>query len=157
MDTRPLKGCSSQSKPCVVISHSLDSHEVSSQVERTYTGPMSSDVAVSMKECRSDGPVSVHITKLYHATDAQSFRALGRVISGTLKKGEQVKVLGEGYSPEDEEDMMRATVDDLWVSGSRLVLVSRYLWNDALTAVHVQIFYPSGRSSGRQSRLDWRC
>lgn len=89
------------------------------KVERTYTGPMSSDVAVSMTECRSDGPVSVHITKLYHATDAQSFRALGRVISGTLKKGEQVKVLGEGYSPEDEEDMMRATVDDLWVSGSR--------------------------------------
>ncbi|KAH9996535.1 Calreticulin family-domain-containing protein [Russula vinacea] len=89
------------------------------KVERTYTGPMSSDVAVSMKECRSDGPVSVHITKLYHATDAQSFRALGRVISGTLKKGSQVKVLGEGYSPEDEEDMMRATVDDLWVSGSR--------------------------------------
>jgi 116 kDa U5 small nuclear ribonucleoprotein component len=103
-----------------VINHFLNLH-VLSQVERTYTGPMSSDVAVSMRECRSDGPVSVHITKLYHATDAQSFRALGRVISGTLKKGEQVKVLGEGYSPEDEEDMMRATVDDLWVSGSRSV------------------------------------
>jgi U5 small nuclear ribonucleoprotein component len=91
---------------------------------------MSSDVAVSMKECRSDGPVSVHITKLYHATDAQSFRALGRVISGTLKKGSQVKVLGEGYSPEDEEDMMRATVDDLWVSGSRSVPLSRHLWKE---------------------------
>jgi U5 small nuclear ribonucleoprotein component len=84
---------------------------------------MSSDVSVSMRECRSDGPVSVHVTKLYHATDAQSFRALGRVVSGTLRKGAQVKVLGEGYSPEDEEDMMRVTVDDLWVSGSRLVLV----------------------------------
>jgi U5 small nuclear ribonucleoprotein component len=152
----PSKGAAAKVS-FVVISHSLDPHEVSSQVERTYTGPMSSDVAVSMKECRSDGPVSVHITKLYHATDAQSFRALGRVISGTLKKGEQVKVLGEGYSPEDEEDMMRATVDDLWVSGSRLVLVSRYLWNDVLTAAPVQIFYPSGRGSGRQSRLDWRC
>ncbi|KAI9512613.1 Calreticulin family-domain-containing protein [Russula earlei] len=89
------------------------------KVERTYTGPMTSDVAVSMRECRSDGPVSVYITKLYHATDAQSFRAFGRVISGTLKKGAQVKVLGESYSPEDEEDMMRATVDDLWLSGSR--------------------------------------
>ena len=114
----PSKGAATKVS-FVVISHSSDPHEVSSQVERTYTGPMSSDVAVSMKECRSDGPVSVHITKLYHATDAQSFRALGRVISGTLKNGEQVKVLGEGYSPEDEEDMMRATVDDLWVSGSR--------------------------------------
>jgi len=79
-----------------------------------------------MRECRSDGPVSVHVTKLYHATDAQSFRAFGRVVSGTLKKGSQVKVLGEGYSPEDEEDMMRATVDDLWVSGSRLVQFQRF-------------------------------
>ena len=84
---------------------------------------MSSDIAASMRECKSDGPVSVHVTKLYHATDAQSFRAFGRVVSGTLKKGSQVKVLGEGYSPEDEEDMMRATVDDLWVSGSRFVPV----------------------------------
>ncbi|KAH9043705.1 Calreticulin family-domain-containing protein [Lactarius pseudohatsudake] len=89
------------------------------KVERTYTGPMNSEIATSMKECRSDGPVSVHVTKLYHATDAQSFRAFGRVLSGTLKKGAQVKVLGEGYSPEDEEDMMIVTVDDLWVSGSR--------------------------------------
>lgn len=106
-----------------MTSHLSDLHEVPSQVERTYTGPMSSDIAASMRECRSDGPVSVHVTKLYHATDAQSFRAFGRVISGTLKKGSQVKVLGEGYSPEDEEDMMRVTVDDLWVSGSRLVPV----------------------------------
>lgn len=100
-----------------------------SQVERTYTGPMTSEITTSMKECRSDGPVSVHITKLYHATDAQSFRAFGRVLSGTLKKGAQVKVLGEGYSPEDEEDMMIATVDDLWVSGSRFVSVPQSLTN----------------------------
>ena len=119
---------------------------------------MSSDVAVSMRECRSDGPVSVHITKLYHATDAQSFRALGRVISGTLKKGEQVKVLGEGYSPEDEEDMMRATVDDLWVSGSRSVQSGQYTRHRALTIAH-QVLRSRGRSSSGQSRLDWgrRC
>jgi U5 small nuclear ribonucleoprotein component len=107
-------------------------------IERTYTGPMSSDVSVSMRECRSDGPVSVHVTKLYHATDAQSFRALGRVVSGTLRKGAQVKVLGEGYSPEDEEDMMRVTVDDLWVSGSRLVLVSA----DISGIMHLHEFMP---------------
>ena len=72
-----------------------------------------------MKSCDSEGPVMVQITKLYHTTDAQSFRAFGRVMSGTLKKGMGVKVLGEGYSPEDEEDMMKAPVDDLWISESR--------------------------------------
>ena len=61
----------------------------------------------------------VQIAKLYHTTDAQSFRAFGRVMSGTLRKGMDIKVLGEGYSPEDEEDMLRTTVDDIWISQSR--------------------------------------
>jgi len=72
-----------------------------------------------MKACDPDGPVMVQIAKLYHTTDAQSFRAFGRVISGTLKKESEVKVLGEGYSPEDEEDMVKATVEDLWISQAR--------------------------------------
>lgn len=72
-----------------------------------------------MKACDPDGPVMVQIAKLYHTTDAQSFRAFGRVISGTLRKGLEVKVLGEGYSPEDEEDMVKATVEDLWISQAR--------------------------------------
>lgn len=90
-----------------------------SKVEGTYTGPQTSDIAASMKRCDPDGPVMVQIAKLYHTTDAQSFRAFGRVMSGTLRKGAQVKVLGEGYSPEDEEDMIKATVEDIWVSEAR--------------------------------------
>ncbi|KAF8807906.1 P-loop containing nucleoside triphosphate hydrolase protein [Phlegmacium glaucopus] len=89
------------------------------KVEGTYLGPQSSELVASMKLCDPEGPVMVQIAKLYHTTDAQSFRSFGRVISGTLRKGMDVKVLGEGYSPEDEEDMMKATVDDLWISESR--------------------------------------
>ncbi|KIJ66437.1 hypothetical protein HYDPIDRAFT_86316 [Hydnomerulius pinastri MD-312] len=89
------------------------------KVERTYTGPQTSGVAASMRACDVEGPVMVQVTKLYHTTDAQSFRAYGRVMSGTLRKNSQIKVLGEGYSPEDEEDMMKATVEDLWISESR--------------------------------------
>ncbi|KIJ22204.1 hypothetical protein PAXINDRAFT_165449 [Paxillus involutus ATCC 200175] len=90
-----------------------------SKVERTYTGPQTSDVAASMRACDAEGPVMVQVTKLYHTTDAQSFRAFARVMSGTLRKNSQIKVLGEGYSPEDEEDMMKATIEDLWISESR--------------------------------------
>ena len=66
----------------------------------------------------------IHVAKLYHTTDAQSFRAFGRVMSGTVKKGMDIKVLGEGYSPEDEEDMMKTVVDDIWISESRFILLS---------------------------------
>lgn len=91
------------------------------QVERTYSGPQSSDLVSSMRACDPNGPVMVHVTKLYHTTDAQSFRALGRVFSGTVRKGMTIKVLGEGYSPEDEEDMMKVEVEDIWAGESRLV------------------------------------
>lgn len=72
-----------------------------------------------MKKCDPEGPLMVQVSKLYHTTDAQSFRAFGRIISGTLRKGQQLKVLGEGYSPEDEEDMMMATVEDILISEAR--------------------------------------
>lgn len=89
------------------------------KVEGTYTGAQTSDLAASMRACDPEGPVMVQITKLYHTTDAQSFRAFGRVMSGTLRKGMDIKVLGEGYSPEDEEDMMQATAEEMWISESR--------------------------------------
>ncbi|KAJ7492233.1 Calreticulin family-domain-containing protein [Mycena latifolia] len=89
------------------------------KIEGTYSGPHSSDLVAAMKACDADGPVMVQITKLYQTTDAQSFRAFGRVLSGTVRKGMEIKVLGEGYSPEDEEDMMKATIEDVWISESR--------------------------------------
>ncbi|TDL26446.1 P-loop containing nucleoside triphosphate hydrolase protein [Rickenella mellea] len=92
------------------------------EVENTYTGPLTSDLASSMRSCDSEGSTMVHIIKPYHTTDAQSFRAFGRVMSGVVRKGMEIKVLGEGYSPEDEEDMMKAVVDDVWISESRYFL-----------------------------------
>ncbi|KAJ7204438.1 Calreticulin family-domain-containing protein [Mycena pura] len=89
------------------------------KVEGTYSGPQSSDLVASMKACDPNGPVMVQVTKLYQTTDAQSFRAFGRVLSGTVKKGMEIKVLGEGYSPADEEDMMKSTIEDVWISESR--------------------------------------
>lgn len=102
------------------------------KIERTYTGPMSSEVAHAMQKCDPEGPVMVHITKLYHTTDAQSFRAFGRVMSGTVRKGMEVKVLGEGYSQEDEEDMMKAIVEDVWISEARLVYLHAEICHETI-------------------------
>jgi 116 kDa U5 small nuclear ribonucleoprotein component len=89
------------------------------QVEGTYSGAQTSVLATSMKECNPNGPIMVQVTKLYHTTDAQSFRAFGRILSGTLRIGMEIKVLGEGYSPEDEEDMVKTKIEDIWISESR--------------------------------------
>jgi len=91
------------------------------QVSGTYTGPMTSDLADCMIKCDSEGPTVVHVTKLFHTSDAQEFRAFGRVMSGTVRRGQSVKVLGEGYSLEDEEDMASAVIESLLIDESRCV------------------------------------
>jgi U5 small nuclear ribonucleoprotein component len=61
----------------------------------------------------------VNITKLYPKSDCSVFDAFGRVYSGTLQTGQSVRVLGEGYSPDDEEDMTAKEVTKLWVYQAR--------------------------------------
>ncbi|KAH8088033.1 P-loop containing nucleoside triphosphate hydrolase protein [Filobasidium floriforme] len=92
------------------------------KVEFNYTGPQDSEAALAMLACDASGPAVVQVAKLYHTADAQEFRAFGRVMSGTIKQGQVVKVLGEGYSPEDEEDMTMQTIDNIWVNESRYVV-----------------------------------
>lgn len=97
---------------------------------------MTSDLADSMVKCDSEGPTVVHVTKLYHTSDAQEFRAFGRVMSGTVRRGQVVKVLGEGYSLEDEEDMVSATVDAVLIDESRWVAFSRHgVTRDSLMSI----------------------
>lgn len=85
-------------------------------LERYYTGPLDSKVAASIAACDQDGPLVVHITKLFGTTDATGFSAFGKILSGTARPGQQVRVLGEGYTPEDEEDMVVATISDTWIA-----------------------------------------
>ena len=54
---------------------------------------------------KADGPLLLNIVKLYHAKDYKSFYAFGRVVSGTIKKGDRLKIMGENYLAGDEEDL----------------------------------------------------
>ncbi|ORY31376.1 116 kda u5 small nuclear ribonucleoprotein component [Naematelia encephala] len=92
------------------------------KVRGAYTGPLTSNIADSMIKCDPDGPTVIHVTKLYHTSDAQEFRAFGRVMSGSVRKGQSVKVLGEGYSLEDEEDMVSAVVEGIMIDESRYTI-----------------------------------
>lgn len=88
-------------------------------LDRYYTGPLDTKVATAMVKCDMDGPLIVLVTKLLANTDASRFNALGRILSGTARPGQQVRVLGEGYTPDDEEDMVHATISDTWIAESR--------------------------------------
>lgn len=86
-----------------------------------YSGPIDNGnpLVESMNKCNQQGPLSVQITKLYNSSDASEFYALGRVMSGTLKRGQSVTVLGEQFTNEDQEDSSKEKVIDLWVPMTR--------------------------------------
>jgi len=89
------------------------------KVEHTYTGPLNTRTAEGMLQCDAKAPLMVYVGKLFPTQDCEKFDCYGRVLSGTLAVGDRVKVLGEGYTKDDEEDMSIQTVTRLWVYQSR--------------------------------------
>lgn len=101
------------------------------KVSRTWPAPSASgfdgeqgSLVQSMHSCDPDGPLVMQVAKLYQTIDAQEFRAFGRVLSGTVRVGDRVRVLGEGYTQDDEEDMVTAVVEGVWVSETRYYVPS---------------------------------
>ncbi|EGR33958.1 hypothetical protein IMG5_029560 [Ichthyophthirius multifiliis] len=73
----------------------------------------------SIVKCDPKGPLVINVVKQYNKQDCMSFDVLGRIISGTLQKGQTVKVLGERYNLEDEEDMTIKEVRKLYILQAR--------------------------------------
>lgn len=65
--------------------------------------------------CNSHGPVVMYVAKLFPKPDCSSFDAFARVFSGSVKAGDNVRVLGQSYTPDDEEDSAVAQVSKVWV------------------------------------------
>lgn len=88
-----------------------------------------------MMKCDGNGKLMIHITKLYangmsnitssantsasKFTAGETFSAFGRIYSGSIKPGDKVKVLGEAYSPDDDEDAAYAVVKSVSIPRGR--------------------------------------
>lgn len=70
----------------------------------------------------------VHSSKMYPTDDCTFFQVLGRVFSGTLYAGQEVRLLGENYSLADEEDSRVLTVGRLWIYEARSVIAFQNLF-----------------------------
>ena len=91
------------------------------KIARCYSGPLDAPFVKDMVHCRhGSDKVIVHITKLYGSSDGQTFDAFGRIYAGTLEPNQRVQVLGEGYSPdEDDEDVATAIVESIAIPRGR--------------------------------------
>ena len=55
---------------------------------------------------------------MYHKSDYKNFDVLGRVLSGTLKKNDKLRILGENYDG-DDEDMFVKTANKIYIMQGR--------------------------------------
>lgn len=65
------------------------------------------------------GPLVIHTTKLFPTEDGTSFHVFGRVMNGTLHANQEVRILGENYTLQDEEDSRFGQVGRLWITEAR--------------------------------------
>ncbi|KAJ1018232.1 hypothetical protein NDA18_006391 [Ustilago nuda] len=109
----------------LVVDHIPSPREAAkTRLEKSYTGPKEGAIYDSMLACDADGPLVVQVTKLYQTIDAQEFRAFGRIMSGTARPDMKVKVLGEGFSQDDEEEMSLCTITCTSISETRYTIAT---------------------------------
>ena len=69
-----------------------------------YQGPKDDECAKAMIECNPNGPVMMFISKMVPISDNGRFYAFGRVFSGKVKAGEEVRILGPDYKQGKQVD-----------------------------------------------------
>jgi elongation factor 2 len=75
------------------------------RVETLYTGPMDDECATAIRNCDSNGPLMVYVSKMVPASDRGRFFAFGRVFSGKVENGQKVRIMGPDYVPGKNVDL----------------------------------------------------
>ena len=75
-----------------------------------YQGPMDDECAKAMIECDPDGPVMMFVSKMIPTSDNGRFYAFGRVFSGRVKNGKEVRILGPNYQQGKQADLSVKTI-----------------------------------------------
>jgi elongation factor 2 len=63
-----------------------------------------------MKECDSKGPLMMYVSKMVPTSDKGRFYAFGRVFSGTVSIGQQVRIMGPNYVPGSKKDLYEKAI-----------------------------------------------
>ena len=78
------------------------------RVDSLYSGPLDDITAEAIRNCDPEGPLTIYISKMApeKPNDPQSrFLGFGRVFSGNISAGDQVRILGPSYEPGKKVDL----------------------------------------------------
>lgn len=96
------------------------------RIQHLYEGPQDDQVACSMKACDPNGEVMIYISKKIPAQDGSRFLCFGRIFSGTIVSGTNVRILGPDYRPGSSSDLQIKNVTSVGVMvGDRCISMAR--------------------------------
>jgi elongation factor 2 len=75
------------------------------RADTLYEGPQDDECATAIRDCDSNGPLMLYVSKMVPTSDKGRFYAFGRVFSGTVKAGLKVRIQGPNYVPGKKEDL----------------------------------------------------
>mmetsp|Transcript_25128 Transcript_25128/g.54271 ORF Transcript_25128/g.54271 Transcript_25128/m.54271 type:complete len:851 (-) Transcript_25128:117-2669(-) len=75
------------------------------RVENLYSGPMDDECAEAIRKCDPNGPLMMYVSKMVPTSEKGRFYAFGRVYSGTIATGQQVRIMGPDYVPGKKTDL----------------------------------------------------
>jgi len=75
------------------------------RMEMLYEGPHDDECALGIKNCDSNAPLMLYISKMVPTSDKGRFYAFGRVFSGTVRAGQKVRIQGPNYVPGKKDDL----------------------------------------------------
>lgn len=95
----------------MIILH-LPSPKIAQQYRYSYLykGPKDDVFAKAMRNCDSNGPIMIYISKMVPSPDKGRFYAFGRIFSGKISAGTKVRILGPNFEFGSKHDMHEKNV-----------------------------------------------
>ncbi len=63
-----------------------------------------------MRDCDKNGPLMMYVSKMVPTSDKGRFYAFGRVFSGTVSNGQNVRILGPNFVPGEKKDCFEKSI-----------------------------------------------
>lgn len=80
------------------------------RMELLYEGPQSDEAAIAIRNCNSEGPLMMYISKMVPTSDIGRFYAFGRVFAGKVATGQKCRIMGPNYEPGKKEDLYEKSI-----------------------------------------------
>merc|ERR1711887_376693 len=80
------------------------------RAELLYEGPHDDVACMGIKNCDSDAPLMMYVSKMVPTSDKGRFYAFGRVYSGKIATGMKARIMGPNFVPGKKEDLYEKSI-----------------------------------------------